>query len=284
MAVLTPYRTSHRPAAFTLIELLVVISIIALLIAILLPALAAARETARQAACLSNYRQLAIGFASYANDFDYFPRGGTILTSRPDPTHVERAVAEDLEDRGIPISDSDGVWVCPSRDTGIAGRLGGGVGRNNPNWSYFDFRGATMVVSGLADRRPGPPPPLGDPPPYNAPFPGYVGTMSPSDPADLTGPMVGDFYAYWTAPGIAPGWYSNHGGDGVGGINFSFGPVFSNRNPEGANMAYSDGHGAFSNRSEIEQSISDAGRSYAAGQGFYNLNPLYQFGFLDKKP
>lgn len=59
----------NKTSAFTLIELLVVISIIALLIAILLPALQAARRAARSSACLSNNRQLGIGFAVYANDY-----------------------------------------------------------------------------------------------------------------------------------------------------------------------------------------------------------------------
>ncbi len=54
--------------AFTLIELLVVIAIIALLIAILLPALGGARQAARQAVCMSNQRQLAIAYATYARD------------------------------------------------------------------------------------------------------------------------------------------------------------------------------------------------------------------------
>ena len=59
-------RTARR--GFTLIELLVVISIIALLVGILLPALGAARETARASVCLSNNRQLGVGFYSYATD------------------------------------------------------------------------------------------------------------------------------------------------------------------------------------------------------------------------
>jgi prepilin-type N-terminal cleavage/methylation domain-containing protein/prepilin-type processing-associated H-X9-DG protein len=54
--------------AFTLIELLVVIAIIAILAALLLPALAAAKKKATQAACLSNQKQLAIGWTMYVGD------------------------------------------------------------------------------------------------------------------------------------------------------------------------------------------------------------------------
>jgi len=53
--------------AFTLIELLVVIAVIALLIGILLPALQGARESSRTLQCASNMRQLATGFAMYAD-------------------------------------------------------------------------------------------------------------------------------------------------------------------------------------------------------------------------
>ena len=58
----------HQRKAFTLVELLVVVSIIAILIAVLLPSLSHAREASRRTACLSNMRQLAVGWISYALD------------------------------------------------------------------------------------------------------------------------------------------------------------------------------------------------------------------------
>ncbi|MBL8764600.1 MAG: DUF1559 domain-containing protein [Phycisphaerae bacterium] len=54
--------------AFTLIELLVVIAIVAILIAILLPALGSARQAARGTLCLSNLRQLGLGWHIYADN------------------------------------------------------------------------------------------------------------------------------------------------------------------------------------------------------------------------
>jgi prepilin-type N-terminal cleavage/methylation domain-containing protein/prepilin-type processing-associated H-X9-DG protein len=55
---------------FTLVELLVVIAIIALLMAVLLPALSKARTQAKRIVCLSNLKQLALGWIAYAETND----------------------------------------------------------------------------------------------------------------------------------------------------------------------------------------------------------------------
>jgi prepilin-type N-terminal cleavage/methylation domain-containing protein len=58
-----------RSRAFSLIELLVAIGVIAVLVSTLLPALGRARHRAREAVCLSNQRQLILGWIAYANDY-----------------------------------------------------------------------------------------------------------------------------------------------------------------------------------------------------------------------
>src|SRR4051794_8853993 len=67
---LRPVGLSSCPTGFSLIELLVVTAIIGVLASLLLPVLGQARTRAAGAQCLSNTRQLALGWLMYADDHD----------------------------------------------------------------------------------------------------------------------------------------------------------------------------------------------------------------------
>jgi prepilin-type N-terminal cleavage/methylation domain-containing protein/prepilin-type processing-associated H-X9-DG protein len=95
---------------FTLIELLVVIAIIAILAAILFPVFAKVREKARQTSCLSNEKQLGLGFAQYVQDND-----------EQYPSHTgwwnEWTFGEAWAGEIYPYIKSAGVYKCPDDST-----------------------------------------------------------------------------------------------------------------------------------------------------------------------
>src|SRR5438046_5452033 len=64
--------TTNR--AFTLLELLLVVAIIAILASLLLPATGKAKAKAKRAQCLSNLKQIGVGFHSFSHEHgDRFP-------------------------------------------------------------------------------------------------------------------------------------------------------------------------------------------------------------------
>lgn len=158
-----------RPsAAFTLIELLVVIGIIAVLAAMLLPALISARATSQGLRCLSNTKQLAVGWLLYANDHD-----DRLPPNRPDAYGKFPSWAVGFEDWSLSPNNTnlvnlrgsnavlsrylDGnpdVFKCPSdqylspdqKRAGWSRRLrsysmNGQIGAvNNPEYDYPDYQ------------------------------------------------------------------------------------------------------------------------------------------------
>jgi prepilin-type N-terminal cleavage/methylation domain-containing protein len=103
---------------FTLIELLVVIAIIAILAAILFPVFAQARAKARQAVCISNVKQLGLGFMMYVQDYDEnFPywAWGNSSTNAPCTGNVACGHFESIWFNAIyPYVKNAGVYACPN--------------------------------------------------------------------------------------------------------------------------------------------------------------------------
>lgn len=129
-----------RKRGFTLIELLVVIAIIAILAAILFPVFARAREKARQTACLSNMKQLGLGFMMYSQDYDEtFP--GIRFGDGPGQSWPWAVWQGSIDWMGVfthavqPYIKNRGIFQCPSGTEGD----NRWSGRNGMSYCYSEF-------------------------------------------------------------------------------------------------------------------------------------------------
>ena len=133
-------RTQHeRHTGFTLIELLVVIAIISILAAILFPVFARARENARRTSCISNLKQLSLGFILYAQDNDErFPNvASTTTTTVGCPTMPTKPCNLSWPVRVYSYIKNTDVFNCPSKpDTRWLGDTIGTSGATSVAYGY----------------------------------------------------------------------------------------------------------------------------------------------------
>ena len=137
---------ARAAGGFTLIELLVVIAIIAILAAILFPVFATAREKARQISCLSNMKQLGLGFTQYQQDNDEL--GPNVTDGNPGQNetggwmYVLSTTTPSFDPtKGsiYPYVKSAQVFVCPDDSVG---RLSGDSYALNGCVNYFNTANA----------------------------------------------------------------------------------------------------------------------------------------------
>lgn len=121
---------------FTLVELLTVVGIIGLLVAILMPTLGSVRQAARASVCLSNLRQISLGWSMYLQE-----SGGRL------PYHIwKNSDPAATDEKNAQVAWS-GYWIgivsayrvptsrllCPEASEPVTGR--DGFGLSNQAWN-----------------------------------------------------------------------------------------------------------------------------------------------------
>ncbi len=119
--------SGHPNFAFTLVEVLVVIAITAILAALLAISLSGAHKGSQKATCEGNLRQIGIGIAEFASDFNAYPladnqRGfsqglypecGLCWCDALNRNCFHLPPLQELEN-GFIVPPISGVWHCPS--------------------------------------------------------------------------------------------------------------------------------------------------------------------------
>lgn len=129
---------------FTLIEILVVVAIIAILAAILFPVFARARESARKSSCLSNLKQIGLGWMMYTQDYD-----------ETAPLAVYYVGAKEIG-WDFALDYSSGDWDHPDISAGMLepyiknGQINNCPSFNGPGWGrpYTGYAYNTQYIGG----------------------------------------------------------------------------------------------------------------------------------------
>ena len=163
------YVSHQHKTSFTLVELLIVVAIISIMAAMLLPALQEAREQARRAICRNNLKQIYLGIAMYAEDFDgFFPAWDkegdppSIYTQINHPSHYKRNGTPDIKSKnegllsvGISfdlgyMGNSGRIFYCPSdKDVTFEDCYAPDKGEPNNNFEYAFTHAAHASMSDL---------------------------------------------------------------------------------------------------------------------------------------
>lgn len=246
-------KNNQTRSAFTLIELLVVIAIIAILAAILFPVFAQAKLAAKKTNDLSQFKQLGLASLMYSGDYDdqamAFPYAGTWSTSCPGCgsntvfTHGE--MGPWWTDRLQPYVKNKGIFANPTNQDTLYLDAGywkpGATSYTDTNTSDF-YRNTYTYNEFIAHQD------------SNPLTPGSASMTAINEPADtvLLGPSNNWFnrsscQPNGTGTSVDLDWDISQGGWGYelwGAENV--GESLSNGGfNQGANFAYSDGHGKY---------------------------------------
>lgn len=206
--------TTSPTSAFTLIELLVVIAIIAILAGMLLPALARAKTQAKVIKCVSNEKQIGLGYMLYAGDqADYLPVAGTEVPPGSGWVAPSRWFLEispylaNVTTNYTQLVAKEKVVTCPSAKIGtnvIPATVPGykGYGGYGHNYAYLGYTQFDHVKSTIITKP--------------------VDTCMNGDGLDPTAGLSWWNYGYLYPPSVAIGRYIRHG--------------------KGGNYAWADGH------------------------------------------